>query len=403
MKHRLQSNKGMHLLFVNAFVYISLALYIPYTSSYYSKAGINAVQIGILLTIGPLVSIFIQPLWAVISDRTGKKKRILSFVILGSALTVLTYYIGKTFQAFLLAAFLLSIFSTSIIPLSDAIILRNAKKNHYDFSKIRLGGTIGYAIMVNVSGAIVKMNPQWQFALGCIGYVLLLLFVQLLPKDEMEDIVPVQQVHLPKQSLKERLNILKIFESKQIFILLAFAFISQVGLSFHYSFLGVYMIKLGLSEGTIGFINSVSAISEIPILFLINRILKKSSTMKITAISCFLLGLRIMTVTGGNIVFLILAQLLHGLTYMTVYYSCAVFISNHVKPENQSKGQSILMIVQGGIGSIVGNILGGYLVDALGLKHAYQSMSLVIVTASAVILVCQLIYQKASAKKELHN
>lgn len=388
-------NSGINLLLINAFVYVTFAMYTPYTTAYYSKAGINAVQIGILLTIGPLVAIFIQPVWAVISDRTGQRKNILSLVILGSALTILTYYFGKSFPVFFIASFLLAIFSSSIVPLSDAVILRSAKKNNFDFSKIRMGGTFGYAIMVIISGAIVKRNPMWQFALGFIGYIFLLLFVQLLPKDVKEEhnhqkVKPIKI----KSTLKDRLNILDIFESKQIFILLAFAFISQVGLSFHYAFLGVYMTKLGLSEGTIGFISSVSACSEIPVLFLINRLLKKVSTMKIVLVSCLLLSLRIFTVTGENIIFMALAQMHHGLTYMTIYYCCAVFISNHVKPENQSKGQSILAIIQGGIGSIVGNIVGGILVDNLGLRSAYVTMALIIIVSSVVIFMCQMVYQK---------
>jgi hypothetical protein len=70
-----------------------------------------------------------------------------------------------------------------------------------------------------------------------------------------------------------------------------------------------------------------------PVLFLINRVLTKKSTMTITILGCLLVGLRIITVTGENIVFIALSQALHGLTFMTIYYSCAVFISKNVKPD----------------------------------------------------------------------
>jgi len=396
----LKNKTGINLIMINAFIYISMSLYTPYLSSYYSKAGISAIQIGLLLTIGPLVAIFIQPVWATISDSSGRRKRILSLVIIGSAFSMFSYYIGNTFITFLFASFLLSLFATSIIPLSDAIILRSAKVNHLDFSKIRMGGTIGYAIMVNLSGTIVKHHPAWQFAMGFAGYIILLLFVQSLPKEEKAEINLEVIQKKPKVAMKDRINILSIFESKQIYFLLALAFVSQVGISFFYTFLGVYMIKLGFNEGPIGFINCVAALSEIPVLFFINRILKKTSTMKITVIACFLLGVRIFAISGENIIFMILAQLLHGLTYMAIYYSCAVFISNHVKPENQSKGQSVLAIVQIGLGSIVGNILGGYLVDSMGLKNAYRTMSLLVIIASAIIITTLIIYRKTSNSKE---
>ena len=385
---------AINLFMINAFVYISFSLYMPFLSSYFSKAGINAVQIGILLTIGPVIAIIIQPLWAILSDKTRRRKDILSLMVIGSGISIFCYYIGRTFLTFFIATIVFSIFVTAIVPLSDAIIIRSAAKNKLDFAKIRMGGTIGFGIVVVIAGAIIKQNPSILFALGFIGYMMLFIFVRRLPKDEKSETLLLTDPTLVKPSKKERLGFLSIFESKEVIFVLAFAFISQVGLSFNYSFLGVYMVNLNLSEGTIGIINSVSAFSELPILFLINRVIQKVSTMKIIIISCLLVGLRIFTVTGGTINYIILSQSLHGLCYMTIYYSCAVFISKHVRPENQSQGQSTLAIVQTGIGSIVGNILGGFLVDYYGLKTAYQFMAALIVTVSILIFVIQVIYQK---------
>jgi oligosaccharide:H+ symporter len=399
---RIEINKtGLKLLMINAFIYITFSLYTPYLTSYYSKAGLNALEIGVLIAIGPVVAILIQPLWAILSDRTGRKKDVLSLVVLGSAVTMLSFYIGKSFGTFFIASFLLALFGTSIVPLADAIVLRSAHKNRFDFSKIRMGGTLGFAIVVLLSGEIVKMNPALQFVMGFAGYMILLLFIRRLPKEEADGTEQRKKSPVPKRSLKERLNILAIFESKQIFFILAFAFINQVGLSFTYTFLGVYMVRLGFGEGTIGFINSVSAFSELPVLLLINRFLRKNSSMKLIIAGCFLLGLRILTVTGESLLFFSLSQVLHGLSFMTVYYSCAVFISRDVKPENQSQGQSILAIVQAGIGSIVGNIAGGLLVDSFGLKTAYLTISVAVVSVTALITVALAVFSKVSEHKSL--
>jgi MFS family permease len=232
----------------------------------------NALEIGILLTLGPLKAMFIHPIWAVISDKTGRRKDVLSLVILGSALSMFSYYIGKSFVSFFIASSLLAVFSFSIVPLSDAISLRSSHKNHLDFSKIRLGGTIGFAIVVILAGAIIKIKPELEFVMGFCGYMILFVFVRLLPKAEADSNDIVYPPGYVKPSLKDRLNINKIFESKLIYFILAFAFIDQVGLSFIYTFLGVYMVKLGLSEGAIGLMNCVSAFSEMPVLFLINRV-----------------------------------------------------------------------------------------------------------------------------------
>lgn len=385
---------SLNLFLINAFIYISFSQYAPFLAPYFTNAGINAVEIGILLTIGPISSVLIQPIWAIISDRTGRRRDVLSIVVLGSTLSIFSYYIGKTFLSFFIASTLLAVFSTSIVPLSDAIILRSAHKNELDFSKIRMGGTVGYAIFVIFAGIIVKRNPDIAFILGFVGFLLLFFFVRQLPKDDPTESLPQKEHPHADRKAKQRGSLLHIFDSKQIYFLLAFAFISQVGLSFVFSFLNVYMVHMGFSTQTIGITGSIAAISELPVLFLMNRVLNKVSPTKITILACFLLALRIITVTGESLFFVILSQALHGLTFMTIYFSCAVFISKNVKPENQSKGQSILALIQTGIGSIVGNILGGYLVDSYGLKSAFITMTILIITVAGLTALLQYIYQR---------
>ena len=384
---------GLHLFLINAFVFIPTAQYTPFLSAYYAKAGITALEIGILLTIGPIVSIIIQPIWAYISDRTGKRKLVLCFVVLGTAFSLLSYYIGKTFLSFFIASLLLAVFVTSIIPLNDANTLHIAHRNELDFSKIRMGGTIGYAITVIFAGKIVKNNPSIGFLMGSVAYVILFLLISRFPKEDKAGISPSKPNHVSGRP-KERQSLLHIFESKEIYFILAFAFINQVGLSFNYSFLGVYMLEMGMTESSMGLINCIAALSELPVLLLINYIIKRFSPMKISLIACFLLSVRILTVTGGSLPFVIMSAVLHGMTYMTVYFSCAVYISKNVKRENQSKGQSILTIIQAGLASITGNIVGGLLVDKLGLKTSYLIMATTVITVAGSIALLQYLYEK---------
>jgi MFS transporter, PPP family, 3-phenylpropionic acid transporter len=384
---------GFMLLILNAFVYIPCSFYAPFLSSYFAKSGMNSMQIGVLMTIGPLVAIMIQPLWAIISDRSGRRNDVLSLLVAGSVVSLFSFYIGHSFLTFFLATFLLAVFSTAIFPLSDAIIINIANKNRYDFSKIRLGGTIGFSITVIIAGVIVKYNPSIQFVLGSIGYMFLLLLIRSLPKSD--NVCTTPPLKSAEQIAKKKPGILSIFESGQIYFILIFAFISQIGLTFYVSFLGVYMTQLDYSEGMIGFINCVSAVSEIPVLLLINKVIRKINPTKILLLSSILMGLRILIVMQGSLACFVFAQALNGLTYMTIYFCCAVFISKNVKPINQSKGQSILTIVQAGIGSIVGNITGGYLANTFGLKMAYQYMAALIIGASALFAILQIFCDKS--------
>ena len=75
-------HRWLWLLAVNSLVYMASATYTPYLSLYYREQGITSMEIGVLMAVGPVASICIQPLWGVFSDFTGKRKMTLGIVIL---------------------------------------------------------------------------------------------------------------------------------------------------------------------------------------------------------------------------------------------------------------------------------------------------------------------------------
>lgn len=372
------------LLMINTFIYVAASTYIPFISSYYSINNIDATQIGILLTIGPLVAIFVQPLWAFLSDRSGKRKSVLALVALGSGITMLTYYLGNSFFSFLIATLLVTSFNTSLVPLSDAIIIENTKKYKLNFAFIRMGGTIGYAVAIIAVRKIIKAYPASQFIISTLGYLILLPFILQLPnQDNHKEMLNINA--FKNLTRRKKLSISNIFVNNDIYFVLIFAFICQLGLSFYSGFLGVYILERGYSQSTIGVMNCISALSEVPILFLINKLIKKFGTVKIIFLSCIFMSVRVFLVTIDSIAFTVMAQLLQSVTYMTVYYSCVMFISENVKKGSQSEGQSILTITQAGFGSIFGNIIGGILIDNIGIKNSYIIISLSILIVSLFV------------------
>lgn len=402
MKKQSSRAIGYNLLLINAFVYIASSAYGPYLSPYFTSRGINPIQLGVLFTIGPIASIFIQPFWAMISDRTGKRKHVLALVVLGTGLAMFSYYLGNTFLTYFIATLIVSIFLTAIIPLSDAIIINEASKTDFDFAKIRMGGTLGFSISVVLFGNLLKQKPDSLFFLSFLGYMVLLFFVLKLKTEDNGKLTTVKSKDLQNRINREgrrlREHSFHIFHSKMIFFVLAFAFISQLGLSFYWSFLGVYMVDMGYSQNTIGLINSVSALSEVPTLLFINRIIKKFGPMKILFASCIILSLRILLITQGSLTFILLAQLLQGISYMTIYFSCAVYINENVMPGKQSQGQSALTMIQTGLGSIIGNIAGGYLVDLMGIKSAYTFMSASILSTAIIIVAILAAYKRSTTQ-----
>lgn len=373
------------LIALNAFVYICSSLYVPFLGAYYSEEGINASQIGILLAIGPIIAILIQPLWARLSDYTGRRREILMLVTFGCALAILTYYLGNNFMGYFFVTILLSAFSTSILPLCDAIVVDRASKINFNFAYVRLGGTLGYALTVSLAGHILKARPAAAFIMASGSYLIMTCIISRLPKEHKAK----PHMDMPHRLQKSKT---KIFKDKEIIFVLLFAFICQVGLCFCTGFMGVYLLKLGYNQSDIGTMNTISALSEVPILLCIRKLLKKFGTMKILAFSGIVTSMRIFMVTGETLTNFVLSQLMQSMSYMTTYYCCVTYISEHVAPEHRSRGQGMLAIVQAGLGSIGGMMLGGRVIDLIGMHNSYILMGSMVLSISVLIILAYFIF-----------
>lgn len=294
----------LYLFSINAIIYIASGFYTPFLSAYYAQKGIDAEKIGILLMIGPCVVLLTQRFWAKISDRTGKRKEVLLVTIVGSGFSMLLYYLGNSFLCMFFATVVVTSFTTAVIPLSDAILIARSLKEGYSYSIIRLGGTLGYAVMTICAGMYLKTRPQMQFVFAFFAYMILFCFCIGLKEERNGQIVINEVVQENEQN--------RIFKNRDVYIVLGLAFVSQMGLSFYTGFIGPYILEKGYTQSTIGVINSISALSEVPVLFYINRMLRKHGTIKILFLSCFLMGIRILLPIRSGIIGIVLAQLLQG-------------------------------------------------------------------------------------------
>jgi len=280
------------------------------------------------------------------------------------------------FPGFLRATLTMALFSASLLPLSDAIITTHAKTIGADFARIRMGGTIGYAFVVLVIGIYIKANPSSMFYCASVGYFLLAAMSFTLPKTE---VLP----KLPKAQAGEKGN--RIFRTNMVFFVLAFLLTIQIGLLSNSSFIGAYVVDLGYSQFYVGMLMCISAMSEVPVLLVINRAIARFGTMKILIFTAFMGSVRLVISSFGTLPMLILGQCMQSITYMTGHYTSVIYIRENVLPGKASMGQSVLVMVQTGIASIVGNAVAGQVLQFLGFQGGFRFMATVLVVANGIL------------------
>lgn len=370
------------LLSINTMIYVAASAYMPFLTAYYKLHGIDTFRIGILTTIGCFSSILVQPIWAKFSDASGKAKSWAIRITILSGCSLILYLCGTSFATFLIATIATTLFLTSISSQIDAIVIRNCYKNDYSFANVRLGGTIGYAIFVVIAGRINSREPKFSFALGLILYMVLAALLCRLPDSENSRPVVNNNTYyswrLPK--IKE------LFPDKEVYFVLIYAFIYQIGASFLGTFQGVYVLEAGRGQREIGVLQCISACSEIPILLLAKNFEKKFGIMTIISASSLLMGIRILVFSLGSFPYFILAQMMQGCTYMLMYYFSAIYVSQKANVGREAEAQSLLYLIQTGLASMIGNIGGGVLVNRIGIQTGFQLSGLLISAASITVM-----------------
>lgn len=391
-KNRESKKRWLQLFRTNVAFWMAAGICAPFLSAHYKSIQLTSSQIGMLFAISPVCAICIQPVWAYVSDRSGRRKTVLVALAICTAAASLLYYCGKTFMICLLATVVMSLFSSALLPLCDAIVIDRAQAYHCNFATIRIGGTLGYALIVFLAGFILERHPSIQFALSCGAYLVFALVAWRIPMGEEQRKLAAKKKELKVSTGKG------IFVDNEVIFVLLFAFVESIGLGFCGSFTGVYAVELGHSQKLIGMLSCISALSEVPILLYALRLTKRFGEIPLLSFSAVMISLRLFLIGLGTVPTMFGGQLLQSVTYMTTYYCCTRYISTHVREGKISQGQSILTMVQSGLASVSANLLGGRLVDHVGTRNAFHMMAAFVLAVSLLVIGLYLIYSTRKSR-----
>lgn len=390
--------------------------YSPFLSSYFTSVGLSATETGVLLTVMPLAVIFVQPFWARLSDKTGKRKLVLCLLIVASGVAALLYYLGSKYSVVLFATIVFALFFSALLPLNDALVIEGCAQQGVEFARVRMGGTTGYAFVVFVVGMFLDEYPEMQFIMVSLLCLVFLAAVINLPvlsgrasdklhaeaSEAVSSREPAASSTMSTPSASQH-GVLGIFQTREILFVLAFAFVSQMGLGFSGSFLGRYVVELGHGQGLVGVLSAVSALSELPILLFADAIVRRFGEMRLLIASCFFMVVRIVLIGTGVVPAMVAGQLMQSITYMTVYYSCTRYVAQNVLPGRQSQGQSVLVMVQSGIAMLVANLVGGTMGDALGMRASFFASAAMTLAGTLVVLAAYRSHRLRALRIEGHT
>lgn len=352
---------------------MTIAAYGTFLPVYFNNAGFSKAVIGILLALGPFVSIIAQPIWGTLCDRTENKNWILKILLLGSVLSVVLYPWSNNLYYILFVITIYTFFQSPVNPISDAITLEHLASTGWKFGPIRLAGTIGFAFMSIIAGYFAKQNIKNIFFICFIMSITGFFILFRVPKID------------GYKSNGKKLSIWRLFKNYELVIFIAFNFVIQATFGFYNSFFPIHFSQLGADNSFLGLAMFITSGSEIPFLLFADKILKKLGIRFTLIVSACIIASRWMLlyfITDINILLIVNGS--HGLTYIVFSFCMVTYISKNVPDELRASGQILNSLLCTGLARMLGSIFGGFLSNIIGIKQVFLYMSFISIVAIIV-------------------
>ncbi|NHW39488.1 MFS transporter [Paenibacillus aceris] len=368
------------------FLYFALlAMFVSFLPVYLDAQGLPATKIGLIIGTGGIITIFSQPLWGMISDKTKTIKKVMLLLLACSSLVGYMLYTSNSFIVLLLFTMFLYFFLMPLDPLTESLNFQTAEANRVSYGSIRTFGAIGYAVMSLAVGYAIQYLGLNSLGFLFAGIGVISLIICLALPD-----APVTGKPITLKSLRNFLG------NKETIWFMVLIFIVAVPQRINDTFLGVYLRKLGGSPELVGQAWFLAAGSEILVFALSFWWLRKGKELAIIAFSAFFYFIRFLLsswITEPHA--LVYLQLLQTFTF-PIFYSAAIQYLYRIVPEEwRATGQTVLALLFFGVSGIVASYLGGWFYESFGGKTLYLWISIMSFIGLLFSLVLSAIYGKA--------
>lgn len=359
-------------------LFFSMAAYFPTLGKYYKDLGFSGTQIGVLFSGATFITMLMQPLWGMICDRRGKCKD--SFKLMHWAIIFISLILPFIKNYYLLLFFmsLHFIFQCGLFPLLDTMIY----KDIFDFGKIRLWGSIGFATMVLFAGKIAELiGISNMFFVYSFLMIVSLFFAN-----------KIQEKESVKKISKDESNLKKLFTNKNYLLFLVGGFFTMGAFSTGGQYFSILFTEIGGTMTAFGITYFFIALSEVPFLKVSQKILNKYSSEKMIYFSSILLfGRYALNAFAKDYRIILYTSIFMGSFIGLFLPAMALFIKEKTAPENRAMAVTIYSSITSGLGPMIFQFTGGIVYEHSNISFLYLLL--------CILIIIGIIFSKQLVKK----
>ena len=392
----MKASVNVKYMFVQGCFWMNYCVATGFISLYLLGEGVSNTTIGIITALFGIISAILQPILGRICDKSEKvswKNMMLICVALELFICTLMVFIsGKMISGIFVGALIL--FANLCMPFVNSSLFYYKSNNEYiNFGVARGIGSGSYAILALIIGNLaVIFGTKAVPAFGVIISILFLIIIALMPYDSALDNSGHESKDIDNDNKESIVQFVKKYPSFFL-MLIGFIFLATT-----HNVTTTYMLQIiqnvGGNSENLGLAIAIQAAVEIPVLFLFGKLIKRytANSLMVFAAFGYVIKATLFYLAGSvtAVYFVGLAQIIS----FAIFASASVYYTGEeVASEDRTTGQALMTCIIA-LGSVIGNLIGGWILDLLGVRQLLSINICVGIVGLIIVLLARKIKRK---------
>ena len=338
-------------------MYFAFGGFFPLFSQLLTSFKLEGSILGIIFSLGSFATIISQPFWGYVNDKLKKPKHVVNFLLVSSSFMIFCFFFTKGAFIIGLIYLIFMFFNSGISSVTDSTILSSG----IPFGKIRLWGSIGYAVGVQISG-LISQKLGINSILG-VYIIFMILSMLIMEKINFKE---ASSHKIRVQDFKD------LFRNKKYLLLSLSCFLIGGSIVGNNNYFGLLYKELGGSIAGIGLAFLLFAGSEAPFMAIYQKISGKINLIYGLIIISIFSALRWLIYSlNVNPKILLFTFFLQGISVGGYLVLTTLYVAKITEEKVRTTALSLFGALSMGLGGMALQFIAGKIMSNFGISHVY--------------------------------